>query len=103
MFDLKTNTSAVDDEQEILANMTGLHNANFEIQYHTPSANPQPLTPWFENHYKKVALHAMNQAIDHKHVRIKSLNVALQNVISQCISHTGSTATVSVKVVGTPG
>ncbi|MVW29552.1 hypothetical protein [Escherichia coli] len=83
-------TSALDNDQEILANMLGLHYANFEIQYHAPSANAQPLNQWFKNHYEKVALHAMNQAIHRKCVRIKSLNIAFQNVISRCIPHTGS-------------
>lgn len=92
MFDLKTSTSAFDDDQDILANMLGLHNADFVIQYHAPSANAQPLDQWFKNHYKKVALHTMNLAIHRKHVRIKSLSVALQNVISRSIPHTGSTA-----------
>lgn len=92
MIDLKTSTSAFDDDHEILAHMLGLHNANFEIQHHAPLANAQPLAQWFENHYKKVALRAMNQAIHQKHVRIKSHSVALQNVISRCMSHTGSVA-----------
>ncbi len=92
MFDLKTSTSAFDDDHEILANMLGLHNANFEIQCHAPSANAQPLDQWFKNHYKKVALHTMNLAIHRKHVRIKSLSVALQNVISRSIPHTSSAA-----------
>lgn len=92
MFDLKTSTSAIGDDQEILAKMSGLHNADFKIQHHIPSANARPLAQWFENHYKKVALRAMNQAIHQKHVRINSLSVALQNVICRCMSHTGSVA-----------
>lgn len=92
MFDLKTSTSAIGDDQEILTNMLGLHNANFEIQYHAPSANAQLIDQWFKNHYKKVALHAMNQAIHRKHVKVKSLSVAFQNVISRCTPHSGSTA-----------
>lgn len=92
MFDLKTGTSAIGDDQEILANMSGLHNADFEIQHHTPSANARPLAQWFENHYKKVAVRAMNQAMHQKYVRIKSLSVALQNVISWCMLQTGSVA-----------
>ncbi|EPR9080978.1 hypothetical protein ACU9CW_001493 [Cronobacter dublinensis] len=90
MFDSKT--SALDNNQEILANMLGLHNATFEIHYHAPSADAGPLAQWFKNHYKKVALHAMNQAMKWKHVRIKSRNVAFQNVISRCMPHTGSAA-----------
>lgn len=92
MFDLKTSSSTINDDQEILANMLGSNDVSFEVQYHAPSANAQPLDEWFKNHHKKVALRAMNQAILQKHVRIKSLSVALQNVISQCRLHTGSVA-----------
>ena len=55
MFDLKTSTSAFDDDQEILANMLGLHNANCVIQYHAPSVNAQPFDQWFKNHYKNMS------------------------------------------------
>lgn len=92
MYDLKTSSSTVNDDQKILANMLGSNDVSFEVQYHAPSANAQPLNEWFKNHYKKVALRAMNQAIHQKHIRIKSLSVALQNVISQCMPHTVSAA-----------
>ncbi len=90
MFDSKT--SALDNDQEILANMLGLNNAAFEIYYHAPSADAGPLAQWFKNHYKKVALHAMNLAMKRKHVRIKSLSIAFQNVIFRSVPHTGSAA-----------
>ncbi|WP_447858146.1 hypothetical protein [Enterobacter ludwigii] len=90
MFDIKTSSSTVNDEQEILANMLGSNDLSFEIQYHVPSANAQPLDEWFKNHYKKVALHAMNQAIHQKHVRIRSLSFTLQNAISRSVPRTGS-------------
>ena len=88
MFDSKT--SALDNDQEILANMLGLNNAAFEIYYHAPSADAGPLAQWFKNHYKKVALHAMNLAMKRKHVRIKSLSIAFQNVIFRSVPQTGS-------------
>jgi len=90
MFDLNTSSSTINDDQEILANMLGSNDVSFEIQYHAPSANAQPLDEWFKNHYKKVALHAMNQAIHQKHVRVKSLSLTLQNMISHCVPRTGS-------------
>lgn len=92
MFDLNTSSSTINDDQEILANMLGSNDVSFEIQYHAPSANAQPLDEWFKNHYKKVALHAMNLAMKRKHVRIKSLSIAFQNVIFRSVPHTGSAA-----------
>ncbi|HAV1485119.1 TPA: hypothetical protein JG866_003666 [Enterobacter hormaechei subsp. steigerwaltii] len=75
----------LDDSQEILANLLGLPEINFEIQYHSPSSNGLPIEQWFKNHYKKVALHVMDQAIYRKNVRNKACKIALANVISRSV------------------
>ena len=77
----KLNGTILDEQKEILANLTGSNNASFEIQYHKPSSDGSSFEQWFQNHHKKAALHAMRKAMHRKHVRIKLLSVTLQNVI----------------------